>query len=433
LFGSTNVTKLTTWAYNWDTSENSSVTTGIPGTGVGEYTTPTLPLSDGYVGWISAFRFDGTITPGEGRTWIEQPRTTVVDTDVDFVLDRVAPNTNMIVTQTNETADSVTLNLSNAVFDATSGLKRTTLHINNTDTGTVSTVQQHFPLVADSFIGSRDPQSVNVPVTVNKFVNYEFYAVTEDVSGNVATSSVSTHVEMTPPSASPADVTASTFTVVSPCTIAAANANGGICPDISVALVIENAGGAIVPGEDVPYVVEYRLAGETTWQTSTSDAWEAGIPSLGTTPTISHVLSGLPYGNHFVRARLNSPENTGLAEAEFANNVSAELPVAIAPGQPGIDLTVMPNLIRSGDTVSIGWSINAPYPTTCLLTGGGLNQTINHVPPLSSNTISPTTVNTITNRQLIRLTCGATSVGGFPIPEATATSLVNVVPLVQEF
>lgn len=230
----------------------------------------------------------------------------------------------------------------------------------------------------------------------------------------------------------PPDVAVTAFTVPSPCTYTSAQENDpiGTCPDIGVQFQITNPGGAIAVGTAVPYTLEYQLQGSGAW-TALTGTWTDGIADGGTTPAITRSVNDLPYGNYVARVIVNQPVNTALGEADFTNNTSPTVPLVAAPGPADIALDLSRNIVRKNDQVEISWVINAPYPVTCQLSGS-LNQTINHVPPVTDTTTTPLMSAPVTGQQRYQLSCGSLDIGGFTVPATSVTQILEMVPEFQE-
>jgi hypothetical protein len=102
------------------------------------------------------------------------------------------------------------------------------------------------------------------------------------------------------------------------------------------------------------------------------------------------------------------------------------------PPEPAIDLELSRELIRSGETVDVTVEVTAEYPAECTLYGVEATPIVfthNGTPasPLSSNVY---TSRPLSAAQIITMTCEPNPTNG--APSNTATSRVNVVPVLQE-
>ncbi|MBY0310005.1 hypothetical protein K2Q16_02600 [Patescibacteria group bacterium] len=103
-----------------------------------------------------------------------------------------------------------------------------------------------------------------------------------------------------------------------------------------------------------------------------------------------------------------------------------------APPPPAITLTATPSLIRSGDQARLTWSVTAPYPVRCILTGNGSSATFDYTTVGTSvNSPNPYLTTPISNSTNFTLTCSPNpAVAG--VTSASASARVDVIPEQQE-
>lgn len=169
-------------ALNSETAEQTSnylATTG--GVGVREF--PALGLVDGHYYWAFFQTLNTTIVTDDGAEFDDGVPTSGFTTPTPFVVDTVPPVTTIELTVVATSSSEMDVSINNTVQDETSGSYTTTLYINELSPGT-STASSLVYLES----GSTDQQIVNTPVTLDRGATYQFYAVSVDMAGNIATS-----------------------------------------------------------------------------------------------------------------------------------------------------------------------------------------------------------------------------------------------------
>lgn len=378
-FGATKVYEGDYFTSNWDTGVYAwSPVYSLDGT-IGQYTLPNSNLADGYYNYFSILYFNGEYHPAviSPDYYIDIPMTTYKDSQTQFIIDRIKPDTSLVATVTGSDATTLTLSLENTVFDSNSGLKNTKIIVENLDNGAKTISTQNFSLIAGEFFGPwEDPILVSVNATVSKTTNYSIYAVTEDVAGNISTSTA-TYFYAEPT----ASLTASPLSVYtgSSTNLTWSSTNADSC-------TASNDGGAAWTG------AKSTSGGPT--------------PITVTTDTTFTLVCTNAYG-------------TGTSTAD----VTTAPPPSAAP-DPSANFTASPLVIRYGETTTLSWElIDNTYFTDCKLINADSSDVLidNSVDNTGSYESRP-----LTNSTTITLSC---TYDGVPYEENV---YVQVLPRMQE-
>lgn len=187
LYDSGNADKYTYKVYDWGTNVlHSKFDVEIDG-GTGQYTAPPVGLEDGYHTWFFTFNIEAERRLN-GANYRRLIHTRYHDYWANFILDRVAPDSTVDISMTTDSGVTRSYVISNEAQDVTAGLADTTVFIENVDSGAVSTQTYAWPTVVNDYIGPRDPQSIDMTVTLDSDQEYRIYVETRDVAGNIVTS-----------------------------------------------------------------------------------------------------------------------------------------------------------------------------------------------------------------------------------------------------
>lgn len=96
---------------------------------------------------------------------------------------------------------------------------------------------------------------------------------------------------------------------------------------------------------------------------------------------------------------------------------------------PSLSLTSNKKFVRSNETVTINYSISAPYAITCVVSGGGINQTIMHTPGTTEGSV---TSQELQNKQQFTLRCPGFATLSTRVIDSSTTLFIEVVPQIQE-
>lgn len=86
-------------------------------------------------------------------------------------------------------------------------------------------------------------------------------------------------------------------------------------------------------------------------------------------------------------------------------------------------------LVRYNGQATINYSITAAYPITCTVTGGGINETINHTPGTTTGAQVSTSLK---NKQQFILSCPGFTTATTRLIDSAESLTIEVVPLLQE-
>lgn len=145
--------------------------------------------------------------------------------------------------------------------------------------------------------------------------------------------------------------------------------------------------------------------------------------------TLTREFDGVPFGTHTVCSRVNLDGSPNYPEAstDYTNNTSCGT-VTLPVPEPPMSITADREVVRSGQTVNINWSVNVTYELLCTVRGaGGLNTSFNTLSFANPHTGSFTT-GALTSSSEYVLQCTE------PITNTTFTKsvLVEVVPNYEE-
>lgn len=212
----------------------------------------------------------------------------------------------------------------------------------------------------------------------------------------------------------------------------------GTYDNILALITIDNEGkGSLPPGDKISYKgsMTFMPVFKLPVLDTAIGFYDAGLdaPIDRTKPvrsgTLTRVFDGVPFGTHSVCSRVNLDGSPNYPESssDFSDNTSCTS-VTLPVPEPPMLLSVDREIIRSGQSISIDWSINVTYQMICTVKGpGGLDvsfNTLNHSNPYNgSYTTSP-----LTSASTYEFSCTET------ITDTTFTKAITVemVPEVQE-
>lgn len=96
-----------------------------------------------------------------------------------------------------------------------------------------------------------------------------------------------------------------------------------------------------------------------------------GLLQPGDSAQREFTVSGVPFGNHLVRLSVDA--NAGV-DGAAENWVSVDFPLSLEFVETDIDLAIEPTIVRANNPVRIGWTISAPYPVSCQISGLGIQE-----------------------------------------------------------
>lgn len=96
---------------------------------------------------------------------------------------------------------------------------------------------------------------------------------------------------------------------------------------------------------------------------------------------------------------------------------------------PLLRLTADRSVVRTNERAGIIYEITAPYAITCTLTGGGINETINHVSGITADNVLS---QALQNKQRFTLSCPGFNDGVFQVADSSKTLDIEIIPQVQE-
>jgi hypothetical protein len=185
LYNVTGVSKINLFVYRFGSgSPIASREVFAPG-GTGIRNINAVPLRDGFYGWHFFATLNGNTYNLNSRESIAPLPISAPTSVANFVIDSTPPETSVALS----IISGVNVRLSNTISDITSGLISTQVYFNRV-------LPSRETAVSSTNISGAPTNSrvVNVDATVAPGATYEYFAVTTDTAGNIATSSVNTYV-----------------------------------------------------------------------------------------------------------------------------------------------------------------------------------------------------------------------------------------------
>jgi hypothetical protein len=180
-----------------------------------------------------------------------------------------------------------------------------------------------------------------------------------------------------------------------------------------------------------PYTIRNITNGSQIAGTaSTSAAIPVGAGRLLTLNYGLNTINALAGGTSRASDTANASCNT--AAGHFWHNL---LGTPVCKALPSIDITAplvgSGTLVRSGDTVTIEYEVNANYDVRCDVTGlnGGGPTTYNHTGAPGWVAATPSETGALTAAQVVRIDCG---VVGIPASYNSQEIRIDVIPPYQE-
>ena len=193
---------------------------------------------------------------------------------------------------------------------------------------------------------------------------------------------------------------------------------------------------AIANGVSVPYRIEARNAGESTWNSVVTGTFTVGVPTNAPSAKITAFVPNLKLGKTQLRAVVNPgpPGQLNLSETNFDNNISQVIDQSFMYDVGTVTLETPESVVRYGTNVSLAWSIDAEYGMVCTLTGvfdpGATLRIVTTAGVKNTGSIKSSGLH---STQTFGITCKPqSSAPGVPPDVVTKSTRVEVVPLVQE-
>lgn len=207
----------------------------------------------------------------------------------------------------------------------------------------------------------------------------------------------------------------------------------GTYDTIDALMVIKNLGPGDLPsGKNISYKATLALMPALLLGDEATGVgyFNGGITATDVdSPTLTRTFANIPFGTHQLCAQVNLDGSPNYPEAStnFANNENCT-EITLPVPRPPMDINADREVIRSGQTANINWSVNVTYRLNCTVRGaGGLNQSFDTISTGSGHTDSYTT-NPLTSTSEFVFTCTE------PITNTTFTEnvVVEVVPDFEE-
>ncbi|MEY3784356.1 MAG: hypothetical protein RLZZ230_678 [Candidatus Parcubacteria bacterium] len=175
------------YAVNADTFISSSNAVSSVG-GAGQRTLPPLSLADGTYYWYFFQGLNGDVTFSNGSHIFGGPPVTPITEPTPFMVDKTPPVTSVAYTENSTTSTSMNVTITNTYKDVTSGAYKTTVFVNEV-TPSITSASGEYALP-----DTTDELTIGVDVVLDLGATYNYYAVSIDQAGNIATSTVQTIV-----------------------------------------------------------------------------------------------------------------------------------------------------------------------------------------------------------------------------------------------